>query len=462
MASGLAQNRDRIPDAAESAGRHGHDVTPPKESELVQRIVTTPPFRRSPLLTRFLVYICERKLNGREEEITEYQIGVQALGRLDSYSPGEDNIVRNYARILRKRLDEYFAGEGRDEELRIVIPVGHYVPAFSSNMGPHNPSAGNDIKQLAPTAPTVLPAVPSANRRWRIGMAWFAAAGLLLLALAAIAIHSWRHPQPAANLNDIFWQDVLNRNRASYLVPGDSGLAMMQEITGREIHLDDYIAGDLDKKFNDFNLAAARKGAEYGFDRVSNFTSKADLSIAERMGRLAQVYGGQLKVCYARYMNMENFKDSNVILVGGPRANPWVELFEPESNFRMAFPMRPDGIHFEGRNFVNKNPRSGEQAGYISEANDEGALSYALISFLPESNGTGHVLMLQGQGMAGTQAAGDFVLDPTAMEPILKKAQTPQGDIGPFEVLLEANTVGSNEVRSRVVVERFSILKSSE
>jgi len=237
---------------------------------------------------------------------------------------------------------------------------------------------------------------------------------------------------------------------------------MMQEITGKEVHLSDYIAGNLDEEFHDFNLAAARGGTAYSFDRVSNFTSKADLSIAVGISGLAQIYGGQLRVCYSRYMNMESFRGSNAILVGGPRANPWVELFEPESNFRMYFPMHQDGIHFDERTFINKHPRAGEQASYTNQLDDTTRHAYALLSFLPETNSAGHVLLLQGGGMAGTQAAGDFLLDQRAMEPILKKAQLADGSIGPFEVLIEARTVGVNAPEEHAVIERFGVSKAAE
>jgi hypothetical protein len=430
---------------------------PNPEAELVDRIIATPPFTRSILLTRFLLYICERKFSGHDEEITEHQIGVQALGRQDSYSPGEDNIVRNYARILRKRLDEYFTGEGHNESLRIVIPVGHYVPVFEPNLPEdsiQNQSGPKPPLSSEPTTETV-----KAPRRLILRPVWIFA-GTLFIAVTATTFYYLAHRPKSNSTNDIFWKQIFDHSRITYLVPGDSGLAMMQEITGDEIHLSDYIAGDLDKKFHSFNLAAARKGKEYSFDHVSNFTSKADLSIATQVARLAQLYDGQFKVCYPRYMNMENFKGSNAILVGGPRANPWIEMFEPESNFSMIFPMRADGIHFDPRDFVNKHPRSGEQEHYLSQVNKTSSRTYALISFLPEPDSSGHVLLLQGQGMGGTQAAGNFLMNLREMEPILKRAQNPDGSIGPFEVLIEAQTVGTSEVQSRVVVERFGITKN--
>ena len=79
---------------------------------LAQRIVSGSHFARSPLLTRFLLYVTAETLEGRGKDITEHQIGVHVFDRRPGYSTIEDNIVRNYARQLRKRLAEFFAGEG--------------------------------------------------------------------------------------------------------------------------------------------------------------------------------------------------------------------------------------------------------------------------------------------------------------------------------------------------------------
>lgn len=64
--------------------------------------------------------------------------------------------------------------------------------------------------------------------------------------------------------------------------------------------------------------------------------------------------------------------------------------------------------------------------------------------------------------MAGTQAAGDFLLDQRAMEPILKKAQLADGSIGRFEVQIEPRTVGVNAPVEDAIVERFGAPKATE
>ena len=104
--------------------------------QLAQRIVASKSFAKSALLSKFLLYICDRALCGRTDEISEHQIGVHVFVRRPGYNPGEDNIVRNYARQLRQRLDHYFEEEGKSEELRIGIPLGKYIPVFSTNLLP--------------------------------------------------------------------------------------------------------------------------------------------------------------------------------------------------------------------------------------------------------------------------------------------------------------------------------------
>src|ERR1700679_1207110 len=97
---------------------------------LAQRVIAGPNFVRSPLLTKFLLFVVAETLEGRGDEITEHQIGVHVFDRPADYRTLEDNIVRSYARQLRKRLAEHFADQGSSEAVRIDIPVGGYVPVF--------------------------------------------------------------------------------------------------------------------------------------------------------------------------------------------------------------------------------------------------------------------------------------------------------------------------------------------
>jgi hypothetical protein len=415
-----------------------------EERALLQRVLATPSFARSAFLTNFLTYVCDRKFEGREEEITEYQIGIQALGRPAAYHTGEDNIVRNYARILRRRLDEYFAAEGLLEPLRIVIPRGHYVPVFEPN---HVTAASPVPSEPAPPAPGIIEARPSPFRWWWL-IAFLSGAAVVLF-----VVHQFRAPDPYAQ----FWGELASPGRSTFVIPADSGVAMLQDITGKEIHLHDYVTGDMQNRFASLNLSEPGNSGPFSADRFANYTSTADLSIVVSLMRLPEFASDRVKVRYARDIRMDDLKQSNAVIIGGPHANPWGELFEPESNFKMQFPMHLNGVHLDERSILNKHPRNGEQATYVNMATDTSHETYTLISFLPSLDNIGYALLMQGQNMAGTQAAGDFLTDRSAMMPILKKAHSSDGTIGPFEILLETRTVGASAPEAHVIVERYGL-----
>src|ERR1700742_4853508 len=107
--------------------------TEARRCQLALRISASGSLGRSDLLSDFLLYIVDRSIRGRTDEITEQRIGVAVFSRAEDYDPNDDNIVRSYARKLRKRIDEYFATEGREETLRLEIPRGGYAPFFSEH-----------------------------------------------------------------------------------------------------------------------------------------------------------------------------------------------------------------------------------------------------------------------------------------------------------------------------------------
>ena len=57
----------------------------------LERVLQSQTFARSDQLRNFLRYVCEMEMAGRGASINEYLIGVEALGRPEGYSPGEDS-----------------------------------------------------------------------------------------------------------------------------------------------------------------------------------------------------------------------------------------------------------------------------------------------------------------------------------------------------------------------------------
>ena len=94
------------------------------QREEVQRILHSPQFRRAPKLQRFLELVCDYHFQDRSAEINEFTIATQAFGKGPDFEPSEDSLVRVQAREIRRRLREYYQGEGKASRLILDIPIG--------------------------------------------------------------------------------------------------------------------------------------------------------------------------------------------------------------------------------------------------------------------------------------------------------------------------------------------------
>jgi len=105
----------------------GNGPTPREELE---RVLSSACFSRSEGLSRLLLFLVERHLEGREDELKESLIGVEVYGRKADYDPKVDSTVRSEMARLRARLGRYYLTEGSQDLLVIDLPKGSYVPRF--------------------------------------------------------------------------------------------------------------------------------------------------------------------------------------------------------------------------------------------------------------------------------------------------------------------------------------------
>ncbi len=99
----------------------------------LEAVVGSGIFAKAPSLAQVLKYVCTKYFEGQADQIKEYNIAVEALGRPPSFDQRKDSIVRVEAFRLRKRLKRYYENEGAEHAVCIVIPPGQYVPQFLEN-----------------------------------------------------------------------------------------------------------------------------------------------------------------------------------------------------------------------------------------------------------------------------------------------------------------------------------------
>jgi hypothetical protein len=434
--------------------------------QLALRIAASRSLGRSELLSDFLIYIVDRCIRGRIDEITEQRVGVIVFGRTEGYDPNDDNIVRSYARKLRKRIEVYFATEGCEETLRLEIPRGGYTPIFSdcapspqtseSAASEETGLQGSEITEpiAAESVEIVSAVVPGASDqaaeyyRIRPGMIFALLIGLIAgIGFMLLRPSRWMESRQEL-LSHVLWSQLFSKDRDTFVVPSDDGLIVMQRFTERPVSLTAYVNGSY--------RTAVKTNGEPNADNIlrlgsRRFTSVVDLDFATHLAQLREVFPERLMVRYARDLRMDDLRTGNAILIGSDEANPWLELFRPQLHFRFRFDPDPD----KPSGFANLYPRPGEAALYTTKGQEE--QTYGIIAYLPNLTNSGHVLIVAGLNTAGTQAAAAFLLDPSSMMPILQRARTPHGDLQPFELLVGAGNVATNASTPHIVLERIGL-----
>lgn len=166
-------------------------------------------FSRNPRLATLLEYLCVRCFEGEARSLKEYNIATDVFRRAADFDQSTDAIVRVEMHRLRKKLKEYYTGEGAAESLEIVIQSGQYQPEFLLRQ-----TAQAEAAEPAPEAglPPVWTEAPEVRQPERRGLVSGSALGLLIAVtgllvlggLAALTFYGLRRaeqPPPAAILN---------------------------------------------------------------------------------------------------------------------------------------------------------------------------------------------------------------------------------------------------------------------
>lgn len=440
-------------------------LSPTAKRELVRRIIASGPFSKSERLSSFLLHICELEIQGRASELSEKEIGHSVFQLPIDYDPSADGIVRSHASRLRRRLEMYYMREGQEEDLRIVIPRGSYQPRFeriklnsvatqtdqteaalaakeetveaSSSDGFSPPPLLTEEERKAADR---VPTIPRSVLWMRI------AAGLLVMGLISAALLYW-HLRTANRTEISPLASMFTKDRPTILVPGDSGLVVWQETQHRNLTLSDYLAS---------NYVKAHEGPFNPQEQIAlsllgrRYTSMVDLEIVQKLSNLAQTYGAEPLLRFARDVRPNDLKYSNVVLIGSSETNPWSQMFQGAMNFVLTKDQQRTLYTIE-----NRHPASGEPARWLSDPADRLKTAYCKVSYLANPSGTGNVLVLEGTSMAGTECAWEFISNQERWRQFLKMTNWTGSQIPHFETLLRTSNLGGNAATSTIVAWRI-------
>jgi hypothetical protein len=385
----------------------------------LETVLRSAGFERSERLQNFLRYICDLTVRGESHRINEYLIGSQVFRKGADYNPNEDSVVRRQAHTLRQKLQDYYANEGREDAIRIELPVGRYVPVFRRQERPKSP----EPQSAAVAVPLAAPPV-------RVARVYvLAAAGLAVLALAAGILIGRRaatspaqnaawNPGPATKEIWSAWLQTPSEVVVCFSNPITAVLKLFDkpqppDVLPRRFRLPPTEEQIFRERF---------KLPPGGYLYFSPAVSQAKMGEAFAAAYLAAFFGSagiRVTPSQSRFLTWEQVRRESIILLGHNEANQWVDPLLKDCPLRLT---ATSGR--QQRAIVNVSPRPGEPAQYkISYSEDEfdADQEYALVSMLRGFERDRQVLLVSGLNTQATQIATEYMTREETLATLLAK-----------------------------------------
>ena len=475
MRSGVYRRDERFPqDVSQSVKRETRN-TPTQEplAELsvksscdeavpacVTRVLRSETFRRAPRLRSLLSYMWKCASAGRITELTEQQIGTAVFGRPVDYDCANDNIVRVTVRQLRLKLQEYYESEGATESEKLVIPKGYYVPELvPRHFDQHlelTPKEEVQEHREVPVGTTTIPETADPADALRFWRRISIIATAMAIGFAGLWLFTSRSVRrvPISQSN---WRTSNNLVKALILVPrqktpiilGDTGLQIIEEITGRAVPLGEHLSGN-------FGRVLAENGvpARIVHSLIANRNiEETEVVVATRILQANPDQAAFLSVGGPNSIEVQDLRSLNVILIGNPRSNPWITVVSQPLNFHVAYD-KTSGVFL----IRNREPKLGEPPQYRNGTSGEGETSYGFIGVTPNLSGNGSVLIISGTSVTAIASVADFVCHPEAAQRVagLFRIDNLQQTAG-LELVLKVESVQGIPRVSQVAASRVNM-----
>jgi hypothetical protein len=378
------------------------DTPLPAKSELlltaaVERLLQSRVLSRSAQLKRLLGYLRDATEAGDDGLLSETAIGVNVFHRAD-FNPKVDTIVRSEMVRLRRKLDEFYQGEGAGEPVCLSIDKNVYRLLVATQLpGKPHPAA-------------------VAQRPFWLGLAiGLVASGLVAVAALAVwGVGPRRDMAQPALLRSPLWSGFRNAN-----VDVLEGSALFfKNLKGYERNWSLNYAADIPGA----KAALGNWPALPAWDKWAAFD---DVSTAVGLDRFLRQLNANATFQSARGKSVGNLGKRHTIVFGHPRFAPLLAELLADQDFRA-----PVAGEQNGSGFVNARPLAGELDRYfnplfeadtdrrdnflLSQA-DESVSDYGLVTSLRLKEG-GEVLSIFGDRTESASVVVQSLTTPAFLE----------------------------------------------
>jgi hypothetical protein len=408
-------------------------------AELIQaqlkRIQASELFVHSRRYPAFLEFVVLKALEGKQDELKERTIGVEAFKRSPDYDLNADPVVRFIAGEVRKRLAQYYYEPEHQAELRIELRPGSYVPEFkyvalSAAEGDRGHALALETTgktlTIEPQAnkPTIdLPAdiaSPQTGARLRqrrilVGLA--AAASLVLVLLASAASYFWVRTNTAS---EEFWRPVLSSPNAVLICIGSPEAFVSNE-----------------------RLDSDRASSAGGHPLSSNPVAMADAVVVAKIQQVLFNHSKQYSLQAHADVSFSDLQKGSVILISA-FDNPWT--------MRLTDPLR---FHFvrTGPSIYEIDDRLDPHRRWVLDTMTPFTRvghDYGIVARFHDPTTDQMVVVAAGIGENGTLAAGNLIADKRFLEEDEVKGELPRRYQN-LEAVVETETIDGKPGPPRIL-----------
>lgn len=337
-------------------------------------------FAKTPSLRTLLLYLWEH----RDEQISEYAIATEALGRSALFDSKIDATVRVQISRLRQRLEKYYEREAAEQSSRVLIPLGSHQLRVDAG----TPKASNKANDSDSAKRSEMPARQFRSRSLTRALA--ATCVLLLLCCAWLAVLLLRKAaSPKKEGLPEFWASFAENGLPTRIVlpiptfysysyrQGSKGGAVML----RDTNINNFERGlrspriqKLNRLFGNPSLAQA-------------YTVTSDTFAAVKLTRYLDGFGVHLKVRSSDDAVLEALDSQNVIAIGTPGTLAPLAMYMNQLEFKL---IKHETV------VVDRIPQRHIIFSRMPEAQGR-SIWPGLIAVMPAQNPRVHLLILAGR-----------------------------------------------------------------
>lgn len=391
------------------------------------RILAHPSFRTSERSSRLFRYLVEQALAGEAETLKERHIGHEVFGREVGYDTANDPVVRNAASETRKRLRQFDAESGSQEEVRVVLPPGTYVLEFhfSSNSLQHDSpkpegvTAGLVVEQrpIVGSAPTVNPSF-----RWTKPQFYYSIAALMTLGCVILSIAFYRQARSdqgdevAAGVTGSLWAPMFS--------------------SGKEVFISLGHAQSMSPEDSSVALTSS------GLQRIT----VTDLKAYTNISGFLQLHRYPFQMRTDTETTMLDLRDRPVVFIGNHN-NDWARRLTQNLRYRFDFDEQDVGKPNRVVSIFDSERPNDRRWQVPVPSGQTATVDYGIAGRFFDPVTGALVLYVAGAGAVATQAASEFVTQPRFLRTLPRNLSDPKIS---FEVVLKTPIVagipGSPEV----------------